>query len=76
MRPSSPMRLVKAPFADALDIVESITVYDGTRHVGEARALRNARWEAVDAAGYRLGLYQTRREAERAVWLASRRDAT
>ncbi len=61
---------------NAPDIVESIAVYDGTRHIGEARALRNGQWEAIDAAGYRLGLYQTRREAERAAWFASRRDAT
>ncbi len=30
----------------------------------------------LDADGRRLGLYETRREAERAVWLASRRGAT
>ncbi len=65
MRPSSPMRLVEAPLS-------STAAYAGRDYLGEVVELDNGQFIATDAAGYRLGLYETRREAEHAVWLASR----
>lgn len=50
-----------------IDVVRSVAVYDGQRHLGDVAELGNGQFAAFDPDGERLGLCDTGAEAERLV---------
>ena len=53
-------------------VIHSVSITDGRRMLGEVVQLANGQHRAETAAGVSLGIFDHRRDATHAVWLASR----
>ncbi len=53
-------------------VLSSTAAYAGRDYLGEVVELDNGQFIATDANGGELGVCDTRREAEHAIWLAGR----
>ena len=50
-----------------IPVVHSTAIYDGRTHLGDVAELGNGQFAAVDANGHRLGVFDTRADAERLI---------